>query len=183
VRTSFEYFGDTDSLLNESAGSWFKSQSDLVRKTLESVDLNQLDASTKTTEYIRQNLDRHLHSWSTKVLFTSVLPPNRATSNYKIDYQLRNKDSSTATNLVSLELVFDNRQAIGTNLLKLETSARQFVFDTGGTCLSLIVAPSQDLKDSGYWDDSVATGPEYSWAIRKAYNFLLTSPLVLITVS
>ena len=182
MKTSFEYFGDTGSLFDGPTGSWFKSQLDLVRETLELIDLNQLDAGTKTTEYIRQNLDKCLKSWATKALFTSVLPPNRATSNYKIDYQSRNRDASNAKNLVSLELVFDNRQAIGTNLLKLESSARQFVFDTGGTSLSLIVVPSQDLKNLGYWDKSVAIGPEYSWAIRKAYNFLLTSPLVLITV-
>jgi hypothetical protein len=184
VKTSCEYFGNSTSLLDQPEGEWFGRQFELVRKSLEKVNLNHVDPSTKATEYIRQSLVKPLKPWSTKVLATSVLPPNRASSNYRIDYQVRSTEAGTdSKKLISLELVFDNRQAVGTNLLKLESSARQFVSDTKGICMSLIVAPSQNLKDLGFWDNSVATGPEYSWAIRKAYSFLISHPLVLITVS
>ena len=184
MKTNCEYFGNSTSLLDEPEGEWFRHQFELVRKSLEKVNLNQVNPSTKATEFIRQSLVKSLKPWSTKVLATSVLPPNRASSNYRIDYQVRSTETGTdSKKLISLELVFDNRQAVGTNLLKLESSARQFVSDTKGTCMSLIVAPSQNLKDLGFWDNSVATGPEYSWAIRKAYSFLLSHPLLLITVS
>jgi hypothetical protein len=184
VKTSCEYFGNSASLLDEPEGQWFRVQSELVQKSLKSVDLNRINPAMKATELIRQSLVNPLKPWSTKVLVTSVLPPNRASSNYRIDYQARNtEESSSSKGLISLELAFDNRQAVGTNLLKLESSARQFVSDTKGICMSLIVAPSQNLKEYGFWDNSVATGAEYSWAIRKAYSFLISHPLVLITVS
>lgn len=184
MKTSCEYFGGCATLIDEPAGRWFKLQSDLVRRSLEDVDLAQMGSTIKASEFIRQSIERPLKTWSTKALFTSAFPPIKAMSNYRIDYQVRNLEiEPNLKEQVTLELAFDNRQAVGTNLLKLESSARQFASDTGGTCMSVLIAPSQDLKDLGFWDNSVATAPEYSWAIRVAYKFLLISPLVLLTVS
>ena len=184
MKTSCEYLGESASLLGRTGEEWFSSQLDLLCESLELVNLVHPKHAVKTTEFIRQSLKEPLSSWSTKVLFTSALPPVRAASNYKIDYQLRSSNQDPKTKrLISLELVFDNRQAIGTNLLKLESAARQFALDTGGFSLSVIVAPSQQLKNRGFWDSSVATDAEYSWAVRNAYSSLLTSPLALISLS
>jgi hypothetical protein len=183
MQISAEFFNGADKFVGNTDSCWFGQQFNVIRDAAEGTDLSRVSPEDKTTEFIRKSLDFPLRSWHTKVIYTPDLPPIKANANYTIDYQLRNMQVSSRNELVSIELAFDNRQTIGTNLLKLESASRKFRDDTGGVCISFLMAPADSLKTKGYWNGAVASASEYSWAIRKAYAFCLQSPLVLLTVS
>lgn len=81
-----------------------------------------------------------------------------------------------------VEVCFDNRQAVGTNILKLEASATRFENRVGGQTLNLLVCADRRMLDLGKWDSGVGDEEEYQIAITNAYREILKSNFALIVM-
>lgn len=81
-----------------------------------------------------------------------------------------------------LEFCFDNRQAVGTNLLKFELATRNFSMSSNRAVTTMsICADRNTLKNLG-WDGSIASSEEYELALRSTYNQILTSKILLFVL-
>jgi hypothetical protein len=80
-----------------------------------------------------------------------------------------------------LQLMFDNRQAIGTNLLKFEIASRNSIMNGRmPTCIA-ICAEDSKVKKLG-WDGAAASSQEYLGAIAGPYANVLTSPPIIFSI-
>ena len=79
------------------------------------------------------------------------------------------------------EFCFDNRQAIGTNLLKFQVAAANSRFHGYSPLGFLICADGFSIKNYG-WDGGVASYQEYDHAIRIPYKNILNEPPILISI-
>lgn len=77
--------------------------------------------------------------------------------------------------------MFDNRQAIGTNLLKFEVGHQAFIGNNKDV-VSVGICISEEAKIQYGWDSSVATFDEYSGALTMQYSNVLKSLVLLVEV-
>ena len=83
---------------------------------------------------------------------------------------------------ILVEQCFDNRQAIGTNLLKFQLASSLFENHLKHTALSIIIcADRHSLKLFG-WDGSIASSEEYEAALRGPYANIITANVVLMVI-
>jgi hypothetical protein len=97
-------------------------------------------------------------------------------ANYRVDLALQNKVKQTS---IPVELAFNNRESIGTNLLKLES----FRGDAEGnlkTPFGIIVAPTSSLLNFGGWDSSYGDSLEYEDLRLRVHADSLSLPLYII---
>jgi hypothetical protein len=122
--------------------------------------------------------------WESRILLDRRLPSEISLANYTIDYRLTfTADHCAAKHQIAIELCFDNRQAIGTNLLKAELANRTFASGTKRASIAILVVLSAGIRAIGQWDSGVGTQDEYSLALRRAYeeNFATTLLLLVLT--
>ena len=80
-----------------------------------------------------------------------------------------------------LQFMFDNRQAIGTNLIKFEIASRNSLLGNRiPTCIA-ICAEELSVKKLG-WDGGVASSQEYLDAINGPYLSILTNPPMIFSI-
>jgi hypothetical protein len=159
---------------------------DALVELFSSIDLEELDESKPSTPQIRAKVEGKLarDGWSQKVLITDDFPSGVNRANYEVDFQLQMQcPDCRLPHQISLELAFDNRQAVGSNLLKMDSANLSFVDTREGVSLSIIVVTTAVNRDSGKWDNAVAIDHDYSWALRKAYRRYFKTPIMLLTIS
>ncbi len=121
--------------------------------------------------------------WVYQLLGVEEVPPNLHNKNYIVDFA---KDSNlpgcTNRHRVLVEICFDNRQAIGTNVFKLDLAARSFHERTGGEAVGVIICGDRKALKSGGWDPGVADEEEYLVALDTAYTNYLLSPISLLVM-
>jgi hypothetical protein len=157
-----------------------------ISSTFNSCELDKFDERKSGTQQIRDVVEPRFAAdeWSTKVLVTQDFPGGVLQANYEVDFQLQFfAEGCSLRHQVSLELAFDNRQAIGANLLKMDLANTYFVESTGGLSISVIVVATASGRDLGHWDGAVGIDLDYSWALRNAYSRYFKTPIVLLTVS
>ena len=151
-----------------------------------SIDLDELDERKPSTPQIRAKVEGKLveDGWSQKVLIIDDFPSGVNRANYEVDFQLQFHCAECGLpHQISLELAFDNRQAIGSNLLKMDSANRSFDDIGHGICLSVIVVTTAMNRDAGKWDNAIAIDHDYSWALRKAYRRYFSTPIMLLTMA
>jgi hypothetical protein len=74
--------------------------------------------------------------------------------------------------------MFDNRQAIGTNLLKFAVGQASFAGENHDV-ISLGICVSEGAKIRNGWDASVAIFDEYSGAIMMQYKNVINARIAL----
>ncbi len=140
-------------------------------------------AKTKTFRELLKTLVEVDEQWNWKFLGLEAIPSDLFNENYVVDLVSdKNFGSCTQRHRLLIELCFDNRQAIGTNIFKLQTAARQFEQRTGGKAYCLIVCGERKALKSGLWDSGVGDEEEYQIAISTAYREYLTSPFSLLVL-
>lgn len=80
-----------------------------------------------------------------------------------------------------LQLMFDNRQAIGTNLMKFEIASRNSVIGGRSPICIGICAEESKIRKLG-WDGAAASSQEYLEAINGAYSSVLTNPPLIFSI-
>lgn len=78
---------------------------------------------------------------------------------------------------VLVELSFDNRQIIGTNVLKMVVGAQTFQKFDSNRSLGVLIVPSKEAKTAYGLDGAVGTSDEYLLAIDGGYSAVIGSPL------
>lgn len=154
-----------------------------IREFLESAKVGPL-ANMATSKQIRDAIDEYMKRdhWISDFKFDSSIPDSEPNTNYKMDFI---KDvtlpSEDLTIRFLFEACFDNRQAIGTNILKFELAKRAFENSPHKRAVSLILAADKkSLKKYG-WDGSIGSFEEYELAIRDPYDSILTvKPIFLV---
>ena len=136
-----------------------------------------------TSKKIRFLMDEFFsrHNWIRDFKVDSSIPESEPNTNYKLDAIKDIETESNVTLRLLFESCFDNRQAIGTNLLKFAVAKREY---KGNSRVSpqpiLLVADKSNLRKYG-WDGSIASFEEYELAIRDPYAEILElSPIFLV---
>jgi hypothetical protein len=80
-----------------------------------------------------------------------------------------------------VEFCFDNRQAIGSNILKFEVASRGALEASFMPVPILICADSDALKHFG-WDSSIASANEYEYALRVVYRNIINHPAIILAL-
>jgi len=115
--------------------------------------------------------------------FDGTIPDEYTITNYLID-GVADLDSNSCSHKhrFLVEFCFDNRQAIGTNLLKFElaSSIYEEKINQKAMCF-LICADKSSIKKLG-WDGGVGSSEEYENALRGPYSKLFHSAPVLVVI-
>ncbi len=112
-----------------------------------------------------------------------LLPLNRRRSsviNYAVDAALNVPESKCGhKHQIRLEISFDNRQIIGTNVLKMIVGTTGEEWDESQRFLGIIIAPSKEAKAVFGLDSAVASSDEYLLAIETGYSAILSNPFYI----
>lgn len=80
-----------------------------------------------------------------------------------------------------LQFMFDNRQAIGTNLIKFDVAAYNATKHNRLTTSIALCAEKNEIKRLG-WDGSAASAQEYLDAITGPYRSLIKNPPYIFSI-
>lgn len=131
----------------------------------------------RSSEKLRSILLSAEPSLKSKILVERGFPSSLPSSHVEVEFQFE-KILDTGTRLFcQFEVLGDNREAIGTTLLKLEMANRGN--KTLGESLSVGIALEKNLRNAG-WDGAVGTFDEYEHAIISTYADFLTTGHVLL---
>jgi hypothetical protein len=135
---------------------------------------------------VRNTLSGHLtkeSGWQANFLaFTNVsasVPKKNYIVDFVFDFEM---DTCPNKHRVVLEVCFDNRQAIGTNLLKLDKAVSDFVSKQGREAEAILVCADRRTLDFGGWDSGVADEEEYQIALSQGYKSYLKAPISLMVL-
>lgn len=149
-------------------------------------DLRFSDNPTKSAEVLGDWFWRTCEDLNSiqKFRISADIPLERIYANYLMDAVVDEYKSDCGHNhRINLQLFLDNRQAIGTNLLKFEISADRFQTTDFDKALAIGITVDKDCKKRLKIDGSVATFSEYEKACNNAYLEILKSRLVFICLT
>lgn len=115
---------------------------------------------------------------TSKVSVSNRGAPDRAS--FRVDLRLECLTGCERTHFLNVELCLNNREAIGTNILKPEIMARTH---KGENHAGLLICASRDLLLSGNWDASYADDSEYLVAYKLVYHSVMSAPIGLMQIS
>lgn len=103
-------------------------------------------------------------------------------ASFFIDYQLDEELADCRHfHRYFLQFMFDNRQAIGTNLLKFEIASRNSVINGRIPICIAVCAEEGKIRKMG-WDGAAASSQEYLSAISGPYSAVLSNPPVILSI-
>jgi hypothetical protein len=177
VTTQVENFrGDLDVCIRECV--------DELVEILE--DVHDFQKGTRTSsEALKDELDPYFqaHAWTPKSLIARSFPVSELpAANYYIDWQKKVYCvHQHKTILINFEYCFDNRQAIGTNFLKVEASSKR-AGDSELVVGLMLTGTKQALRAMG-WDGGVAATEEYWNALRHVYAQSIQTGIILLSIN
>ena len=123
------------------------------------------------------------NGWEARILLDRQLPDEISLANYTVDYQVifESKGCDYKHQLV-VEMCFDNRQAIGTNLLKADFANRIFTAVPSRASVAILVVLNSGAREAGRWDNGVGVQDEYSLALRRVYTHNVSTTILLLVV-
>jgi hypothetical protein len=116
------------------------------------------------------------NGWKKSRLADPGIPTGISTAIYKINLTLDlPKSSCQHHHRIFFQAFFDNRQAIGTNLLRLSIAKNYFEKKESNRAHIIGLVVDSNSKSKFGWDKSVGTLEEYEYAASKIYDFALNS--------
>jgi len=100
---------------------------------------------------------------------------------YTLDFRARCQSKCGSVHVVNFVICLSNREAIGSNILKLELAAQEIILNSQGEKLSdenilgVLITFTDHLLRAGVWDLVYATSTDYTWAYKNAYANLTKS--------
>lgn len=154
-----------------------------VQSSLEEILLPK-NSKEATTSLVRAQVENGLNSlgWRTGLMIDNQISLEYPTANYTLDSYLDSsiEDCGHKHRFFS-EFCFDNRQALGTNLLKFQVAAEAAKSHAYRPLGFMICADSSSIKTYG-WDGAVASYQEYDHAIRIPYRSVLDEPPIIFSI-
>jgi hypothetical protein len=130
-----------------------------------------------------RSIRRHFATFEPGLDFCKLsadLNPNfnlvKKSANFRVDGVYEEKDRKS---LIALEYAFNNREAIGTNFLKLALALKSREVNYEET-LAVLVAPSRALLERGGWDGAYADSSEYRNLHEAGFGKFLGTNTVLV---
>lgn len=152
---------------------------DAVRQSI-----NTFDEVEHPSRILKSRLAAELFEvgWKKNFEIDSKISNEYPSAIFTIDYFLDIKDADCShKHRFFLEISFDNRQNLGTNLLKFEVASmnsHKFEFKT----LPLLICADEAILKKYNWDGAIADIWEYDHAIRIPYADVLREIPVLISI-
>jgi hypothetical protein len=140
-------------------------------------------ASPRATDSLLRAIQPALLGYKKKVLVFPGLAHGSPQANYTVDFLTTLRETQCGhIHQVTIELCFDNRQAIGTNLLKANMANRLLPNLNGNSAVAVLLVADSKIKAKSY-DSSVGDEEEYESALLSAYSAELSTPIVLFTLT
>lgn len=100
----------------------------------------------------------------------------KQSANNRLDFIFR---LESLNQYIPIEVTFNNREAIGTNFLKLESFGRHLGLNA--SCpFGILIAPTRSLLEYGGWDSAYADNLEYEALRTQLYKPVLSLPTVIV---
>lgn len=134
------------------------------------------DAESATSNKIKTPLFSwaDTHDWKRNRLVNPGIPSGIPTSIYKVNLLKDLPDCLCGKHhRIFFHAFFDNRQAIGTNLLRLAVAKKYFEQKEDNEAELIALVIDSKSKELFGWDKSVGTVEEYEYALTKIYDFAL----------
>lgn len=155
-----------------------------LKKSIEGINVEKsvVDSPSKqireaTAELFKQG------EWRQSFQFDTTVSDIYPATNYQLDAVLDYPNLDCGhSHRIFVEQCFDNRQAIGTNLLKFELAKSIYERSLDFKSLSLIICADKACLKKFGWDGSIASSEEYENALRGAYNSILKINPVLLVI-
>ncbi len=100
----------------------------------------------------------------------------RQSANSRLDFIF---NSNSLNYQIPIEVAFNNREAIGTNFLKLEAFGRHLGLNQDCP-FGILIAPTRSLLEFGGWDSAYADNLEYQSLRNSTYKPILSLPAVIV---
>jgi hypothetical protein len=160
-----------------------RNRLDTLRKSLEEVVIHN-SASDSPSKQVKDHMLNKLlnEDWRPHFKINREVSENYPMANFTLDAIKDFSDSScNHVHRFLVEFCFDNRQAVGTNLLKFEIASINSSLSNVEPIPVLICADSGALRYFG-WDGSIASADEYEHAIRVAYKSIIKNPAIILAL-
>ena len=143
--------------------------------------LKSSQGETVSTAMLRAEVVRTLDDfgWHTNAFVTSKLPVGTPQAGLRVNGLRDISDCGCKMrHRVIMNCLLDNRQAIGTNLLKFELASKSYSSDHRD-CTSVGLCISEDTKSRRQWDTSVGTYSDYVAMLNTPYSGIIESRIHL----
>ena len=98
-------------------------------------------------------------------------------ANYQVDFFRHSAANQNLTHVAG-EFAFDNRQAMGTNILKVDFSLKKLAFLSADEfAMGVLVTVLRDSRFIANWDGSVADFEDYDEFLQKGFSSYLKFPM------
>lgn len=120
---------------------------------------------------------------------TSAFHGNRlgnAGALFELDLQAECDQSCGKSHRVNAVLCLNNREAVGSNFLKLELAAQELIRYNNGQALSdenvlgVLISLNKKVLTLGGWDPAYANSTDYTFAFSFAYSSMLRSRILAV---
>jgi hypothetical protein len=139
--------------------------------------------SDRSSKQIQDFISASLEQWGAETSFNFQPVREKSQANFTLDF-MKEIHSSSARMFLGGELAFDNRQAIFTNVIKVDLAlTRLREASEVSRTMSVLVTFCGDSRRLGNWDGSVATFEEYCQQLDWGLDRYLTGPLLLVGLS
>ena len=155
----------------------------IIKNALSEIDFNEAIADRSNT------MRKLLKEFSEGLKGFEWIPRTRdGQAPFSIDARFTCDKKCGSIHILNLVICLNNREAIGTNFLKLEVAAlaeiRKFqeeeVLDSN--LLGILITLDRDVLTLGKWDPSYADSSEYSAGMRRFYKALFKSNIINLRI-
>lgn len=155
-------------------------QLDVLLDSLSSSVSDYERQSDRGSKPIQDSILHSLEKWGVDTQFKFQPVGEKGQANFELDF-LRTFNGTKGRAFLGGELAFDNRQAIFTNVVKVDLALQRLrEASESSVAMSVLVTFCQNSRTLGNWDSSVATFEEYSKQLEWGLERYLTSPFLLI---
>lgn len=171
---------------SEANANECKSVTDVVevfRSRLANIDLES--ASTGPSQTVKQGLDGLAENpgWEKKFLFSREAHSSLPNANYTVNYLYVEKHCSCGyRHKIFFHLCFDNRQAIGTHLLRFKLATHLDSKLPNNRPVAVAVVADARAKKKFGWDNAAATYEEFAQALELEYAEILGLELQFLII-
>lgn len=154
-----------------------------LQTSLEAVVI-ETSADSSASKQLKNHMFNQLitNGWRPQFKISKEVSESYPLANYILDAMHDfSSDKCNHTHRFFVEFCFDNRQAIGSNILKFEVASRAAVESNYLPVPVLVCADAGALKYFG-WDGSIAGASEYEYAVRAVYRGIMLYPPIILAL-
>jgi len=156
---------------------------ELFRANLSEIDLSQKKSGP--SQLIKLGLEKlvGLEGWEKKFLFSREAHTSLPNANYTMNYLfVEQKCHCGFRHKVFFHLCFDNRQAIGTHLLRFKLATFSGENQSVDKPVAVAVVADSGARSSFGWDNSASTYEEFEQAVEFEYAQVLDLTLHFLVI-